>query len=280
MTTTHVATRIGQVAVTTQGAGPLLVLVPAAGRAAADFDPVVPALARRFRVAALDWPSTGAAPPAERPHEVTAAALALALGEVVAALGDEPAVVLGHSAGGFAAARLAIDQPARVRGLVLVDALGFVPFGRMTRAFCAVKGRPLVTRVVEGYLARAQTLRRNADTARVFARVDEARARAGYSELTAALWRSFPDPGNDLRRAARAIRCPTLVCWGVLDPVVPVLGARAAQRAIAGARVALFATGHTPFVEAPAGFLRKLEPFLDRVLAAPAPAAAGVTAAG
>lgn len=261
----EIATQLGRVAVTTQGSGPLVLLVPAAGRAAADFEAIVPALAGRFRVAALDWPGTGASPACDRPRDASAARLATVLGEVVRALG-EPAILIGHSVGGFAAARLAIDEPDLVSGLVLVDALGFVPFGRLQRAFCAAKGRPLVTRVVERYLARAQTIRRNAHTANVFARVDAASAQPGFVEITAALWRSFPDPANDLRDAARTIRCRTLVCWGWFDPVVPVLGALTAARAVPGAELALFRTGHTPFVEDAASFLGVVEPFLSRLL--------------
>src|SRR5690606_32827618 len=120
---------------------------------AADFEAIVPALAARFRVATLDWPGTGASPTCDRPREASVARFATVLGDVVRALG-EPAILIGHSVGGFAAARLAIDEPDLVGGLVLVDALGFLPFGRVQRAFCAAKGRPFVTRVVERYLAR------------------------------------------------------------------------------------------------------------------------------
>lgn len=151
--TVEIPTQLGNVAVRTRGAGPLLVLVPAAGRAAADFDPIVPPLAERFRVASLDWPSTGASPTCTRPRDASAARFAMVLADVVRELG-EPAIVLGHSVGGFAAARLAIDHPELVHGLVLVDALGFVPFGRLARAFCALKGRPFVTRAVERYASQ------------------------------------------------------------------------------------------------------------------------------
>jgi pimeloyl-ACP methyl ester carboxylesterase len=257
----EVDTHLGRVAVTTRGSGPLLVLVPAAGRAAADFDAIVPSLARRFRVAALDWPGTGSSPPAECPRAASAAAFASVLRDVLRTLG-EPAILIGHSVGGFAAARLAIDDPDSVRGLVLVDALGFQPFNRFQRAFCAVKGVPFVTRAVERHLARAQTIRRNPHTTSVFARLDASLDQPTFVEITAALWRSFPDRDNDLREAGKLIRCPTLLCWGWLDPVVPVLGGFAAARTIPGARLALFRTGHTPFVEDTARFLRVVEPFL------------------
>ena len=256
-----ISTRLGEIVVETTGQGPLVLLVPAAGRAAHDFAPVIAALAPRFKVATIDWPSHGASPAAKDPARATALDAAAALREIADALG-EPAIVIGHSLGGFAAAKLAIDAPARVRALVLIDALGFFPFNAITRAFCAIKGVPAVTRATERWIARGQTMRRNAHTAKIIARVDEAGARADYVALTAALWRSFPDPANDLRSAATTIRCPTLVTWGRLDPVIPVLGARNAARAIPGAELALFTTGHSPFAEDPARFAKRLGTFL------------------
>ncbi|HTJ40990.1 MAG TPA: alpha/beta hydrolase [Kofleriaceae bacterium] len=260
-----ISTRLGEIVVETTGQGPLVLLVPAAGRAAADFAPVIAALAARFEVATIDWPSHGASPSCARPHDATALDAAAALREVADALG-RPAIVIGHSLGGFAAAKLAIDAPARVRALVLIDALGFFPFNAITRAFCVVKGVPAITRATERWIARGQTMRRNAHTAKIIARVDDAGARADYVALTAALWRSFPDPANDLRKAAAAIRCPTLVTWGRLDPVIPVFGARNAVRAIPGAELALFTTGHSPFAEDPARFAKTLTDFLDRAV--------------
>ena len=105
-------------------------------------------------------------------------------------------------------------------------------------------------------------------TPRTCSRASTPRSRSPRSSRSPrALWRSFPQPESDLREAAKTIRCPTLVCWGWLDPVVPVLGAFAAARTIPDAQLALFRTGHTPFVEATTGFLRKVEPFVSRLLA-------------
>jgi hypothetical protein len=43
-----------------------------------------------------------------------------------------------------------------------------------------------------------------------------------------------------------------------------VSGAKTAARVIEGAQLALFTTGHTPFAEDTAGFLRVLESFVRR----------------
>src|SRR5262245_47481830 len=96
-----IPTRLGDVAVETTGHGPRVLLVPAAGRAADDFAPVIAALAPRFRVATIDWPSHGASPRAIDASRATALDAAAALREVADALG-ETAIVIGHSLGGFA----------------------------------------------------------------------------------------------------------------------------------------------------------------------------------
>jgi pimeloyl-ACP methyl ester carboxylesterase len=259
---TTLSTRAGRLAVTTAGDGSPLVLVPANGRAAADFDAVRPSLQRRHRTIALDWPAMGAAPAPERPAETTAVLLAGALEDALDALGVGRAILVGHSVGGFAAARLAARAPDRVAALVLVDAGGFAALGPFGRLFCAVKGRPAVTRALEGRFARFHTRRCTAEAARMLARVDAARRRAGYADVVGAVWRSFARPESDLRAEARAIRCPALLVWGARDPVIPLAAARAAARAIPGARLAVLQTGHTPFVEDPEGFLAHVEPFL------------------
>jgi len=260
-----VPTRAGRLAVTIAGDGPPLLLLPANGRAADDFDAVRPRLQRHHRTIALDWPAMGAAPAPERPGDTTAALLAGALEDALDALGVARARFVGHSVGGFAAARLAARAPERVAALVLVDAGGFAELGTFGRLFCAVKGRPAVTRALEGRFARFHTRSRGAVVARMLARVDAARRRAGYADVVGAVWRSFARPESDLRGEAQAIRCPALLVWGARDPVVPLAAGRTAARTISGARLAVLETGHTPFVEDPEGFLGHVEPFLAGV---------------
>jgi pimeloyl-ACP methyl ester carboxylesterase len=261
-----VKTRAGRVAVSWAGAGPALVLLPAAGRVAADFGAVRSRLAERHLTVALDWPAMGESPAPEDPARTSASLLAAAVEDVLQEIDPGPAVLIGHSVGGFAAARLAARAPQRVSALVLVNAGGFGRIGPFARLFCSIKGRAWVTRMGEGRFARFHTRRRTEAAADMIARVDRARQGPAYSQAVAAVWRSFARPDARLDgpggEAAR-IRCPTLLVWGARDPVIPLRAARAAERAIAGSRLILLDTGHTPFVEDVPAFLGAVEPFLS-----------------
>lgn len=265
---TLIDTRAGRVAVSSVGSGPPVVLLPAGGRAAADFEPLRTRLAVRCRVIALDWPGMGESPAPERPGRLSASLLADAVDDVLAAIACGPAIVIGHSVGGFAAARLAARAPGRVRALVLVNAGGFIRLGRFERLFCAVRGIAWLTRATEARFARFHTRRLTVEAAAMIARVDEARRRPGFAEVVAAVWRSFARPESRVDGEAGAIQCDALLLWGARDPVIPVRAARAAVGAIARAQLTLLATGHTPFLEDPAGFAAALDPFLAAQLGA------------
>jgi pimeloyl-ACP methyl ester carboxylesterase len=259
-----VSTRHGALAYSRTGHGPRLVFLPANGHDARDFDAIRPSLSRRFETFAFDWPSMGATPALADPAQSSAAFFAEMLEDAVEALDLSGAVFMGHSVGGFAAARLAARRPTKVRAIVLVDAGGFVPIDVAGAVFCRIKGTALATRFGEGAFARWHAKVRNPHVDQMIARIDEARRRPAYAATVAAVWRSFARPEHDLRPEAGSLRCPTLLVWGGLDPVLPArVAGQAAARAIRQARLAVLPTGHTPFVEAPKAFLAELDPFLD-----------------
>jgi pimeloyl-ACP methyl ester carboxylesterase len=266
-----VATRAGELNVGLRGAGPPLVLLPANGHRADDFAPIATVLAQQHRVITLDWPGMGRSPAPPRPDEASAAGLADAVEDLFDALPLGRAVVLGHSVGGFAAARLAIRRPEAVAALVLVNSGGFARANLATRAFCWLKGQVRVTRAVEAHFARWHTGRRSEAARALVDAIEAARRRPGYAEVVAAVWRSFVRTDACLLDRAHEIRCPTLVAWGARDPVLPARIGRAVVRAIPHATWAPMATGHSPFVEDTATFLGHLAPFLQ---AARAPDAA------
>jgi pimeloyl-ACP methyl ester carboxylesterase len=261
-----VSTRAGRVFYRERGEGPPVVMLHATLHDGHDFDAIAPRLAERYRTIAVDWPWHGDSdsPPAPLLPSVTL--FADVLEDIVEALNLPPAVFIGNSVGGFSAARLAITHPGRVRGLVLVNAGGFVPWNPLTRSFCRLLGVPSVTRRVMPHLVhrymKAQTPEDEAIARRVAAR---ARTSDG-AKTAAAIWRSFAGPDHDLRARAKELKAPTLLVWGAQDPIIPLSAGRLTHETIAGSRLEAFPTGHVAFSSAPEGFLRLVQPFIEEVL--------------
>src|SRR5215472_5390062 len=155
-----IQTRTGTVAYEEQGTGIPLVLLHANPGDHHHFDDIVPALARSYRTIAIDWPGYGDSAPPNPPRSATAMLFADVLEDVVEGLHLEPAIFLGNSVGGYAAARLAIRRPERVRALILVDSGGFSPPALYIRLFCWLKGREFVTRLFAARWARFYLKRR------------------------------------------------------------------------------------------------------------------------
>lgn len=269
---TDVYTRGGVVACREQGIGLPVVLLPAAGHTARDFDPIIPALSRRYlRTIAVDWPGHGASA-APVPGTATATGFADVAEDVVATLAPEGAVVIGNSVGGFAAARLALRRPELVRALVLVDSGGVLAPTVRVRAFCSLMGRPgFLRRVYPRFAARYMRAGR-AEDRRVLADTVAGMADPVRIETVASLWRSFAQPGFDLRADVRAIAAPTLVVWGRRDPNIPVAAGRAFAAALPDARLVELDCGHVPFASAPEAFTGALQLFLAETLAEDRPA--------
>ena len=113
-----------RLAVRVSGSGPPLVLLHALGETSEDWDVVLPAFARSFRVYAVDLRGHGAS---DRPG---AYSLELMRDDVLALLDalEHPVVdVVGHSLGGFVAHLVAQHSPARVSRLVLEDVTAPLP---------------------------------------------------------------------------------------------------------------------------------------------------------
>src|ERR1700741_2188034 len=143
---TTIQTRAGRAAYREFGSGPTVLLLHATLHDRHDFDPIIEALARRYRTIAVDWPGHGDSDPVGATVDPSAPLFADVLEDVVDGLGLSRAVLIGNSVGGFAAARLAITRPEAVAGLILVNAGGFVPWNPLARSFCRVVGPPAVFR--------------------------------------------------------------------------------------------------------------------------------------
>jgi pimeloyl-ACP methyl ester carboxylesterase len=257
------ATTAGRVFYAQRGAGVPVLLLHATLHDHRDFDLVTDQLAGRYRTIAVDWPGHGLSDPPGGGRPVDAFLLATVLAELAGSLDLPPAVLIGNSVGGFAAARVALDEPDRVAGLILVNTAGFTAPTVLSRLSCRLLGKLEVSRRLLPLLVPGYMKARNPHDRAIAERV-QARARtADGARVAASLWRSFGAPGFDLRADGRRLAAPTLLTWGARDTILPLKAGRQTHAAIHGSQFRAFDTGHVVFASDPAGFLDLAIPFIE-----------------
>jgi len=195
----------GSVHYTEHGQGVPLVLLHANPGDSKDFEAVVPALSKTYRVLALDWPGYGQSAPPQQPELVGVLFFYHALREFLAALALPPAFFIGNSLGGNAAARLAAESPELVRGLVLVAPGGFTTPSLVSRNFCKLQGSRFS--LSPHCFASLYLKHRTATTRAMLERASTTQAAAPQIILNRAVWRGFTTPDNDLRTVAPKSAC-------------------------------------------------------------------------
>jgi magnesium chelatase accessory protein len=241
------------------GAGPPLVLLHGTGAASHSWRGLLPLLARQFTVVAPDLPGHGFTDmPAGR--RLSLPAMAAAVRDLLQALHVEPDWLVGHSAGAAIAARMALDGPARPRGIVALNGamlpirglLGLV-FSAGARLFNHV---PFMTQLMVWHVSRPGTAARlMRDTGSVldpagmdlYARLarDPAHVAAVFDMMSA--WDVVP-----LERDLPRLACRLLLVNGARDGMVPPATAQRIARLVPRAEaVVLPGLGHLAHEEAP-----------------------------
>lgn len=245
-----------------------IVLVHGLGTPAArDWGLVIPALAQRYQVIAVDLPGFGNS--SKGNHHYTPDNLARALDAAL----KTPArfTLVGHSMGAGVAIAYAAAHPERVSRLVLVDAAG-VLHRSVYIEYLALKGleraigadSPLFPAISRAIHRRAESW--PDDDALAIERAGVRRRLLGGEPAAIA---AVSMTGWDFSDELRAIRAPTLVVWGARDRIAPPRTGQALASAIPQARlVMLDAVAHAPQIEAPARFAGLLMGDLDGALVA------------
>lgn len=263
------------------GGGPAtpLVLIHGLGDEADSWRHVLPHLARKRRVIALDLPGFGRSDKPRRAY--TTAFFARTLVELLAELGIERAMLAGSSMGAMVAQRLALARPDLVERLVLIDgALPIVPIrpqGMLLRFLTPGLGELTYNSLRRSQDQAYESLRpyyfdldglsdedRDFLRRRVWARVWNDGQRDAF--LSALRWLAIDSTSRvDSWRARLAtMTTPTLLVWGDSDQIQPAALGEAMADLLPAARLTLLAgCGHLPQQERPAALIAALISFAE-----------------
>lgn len=247
------------------GEGEAVLLVHGLGSSRADWAPQIAALARRHRVIAYDQRGHGGTSKPRGPY--TMAGLAADAAALVRALGAAPVHVIGLSLGGMVAFQLAVDAPALVRSLVIVNSGPEV----VPRTFA--EKRAMWTRRALLRVASMRTLGRVL-SGKLFPRPEQAALRetfvARWAQNDKRAYRATLDAivGWSVRDRIAGIDRPTLVISGDRD-YTPVAHKQAYVALMPRAELVTIAdSGHATTLDQPERVNQALLEFLAR--AAPA----------
>lgn len=247
------------------GAGEPLLLLHGLGGSTGNWVELLPALAARHRVVAVELP--GHAGSGRPPRGATTADFAAAAAAVLEAEAMAAALVAGHSFGGLVALRLSQTRPELVRGLLLVSPAGIATASRAARRVVAAAttvrpGRwvaPLRHRFAEREWYRVA----------LFHQFFVADARALSPRAVHGLLGGIP-AHTDTKTAGRAMvaddprldslrpKCPVVVVWGARDPQLPVDDAFDYARRLNAKLRVIADCGHLVLVERPRAVLDAL----------------------
>ena len=203
------------------------------------------AIAEAHPVIALDLPAHGQS--TITLAGTTLSAQAAFVGKFMEAIDVAKAHLVGHSMGGGVAAQIAVDAPAKVASLALIDSAGFGDEvnADYTDGFVTAESRRELKPVAELLFADTTLVSRQLlDDLLKYKRLD------GVSEALGALGTELFGDGRQREQPGKALGDfdkPVLMIWGSEDRIIPSNHAKAAP---AGAKVAVIDdAGHMPQME-------------------------------
>jgi pimeloyl-ACP methyl ester carboxylesterase len=235
---------------------PAVVLVHGLGRnAAKDWEHLIPALAERYSVYALDLPGFGHSDKGN--HLYSPDNFARVLEAVLEKRVPRPFSLIGHSMGGAVALAYIGAYPQRVSRLILVDAAGVLHrsvyaefLGRVAAQRAMGMDSPWFESVVRAIQLRAENWPIRGELALERAGVRRRLLRGDPNAISA-----FAMVEHDFSQIVRAIRTPTLIIWGADDTIAPVRTGQALASGIPGARLIVLAgAAHAPQIQVPSRF--------------------------
>jgi pimeloyl-ACP methyl ester carboxylesterase len=239
--------------------GPPIVMIHGYSAALQAWEPWVARLGDRYRIVTLDLPGHGLT----RAPETYVASLdryADLVETVTEHLKLGPYVVVGNSMGGGVAWTLALKHPSRLRGLVLVDSVGWPSpndqggSSLLYKALSSPVGlwalKNLDTRWYAQSNLRAAYVDPKLVTPALIDRYVDLSRGPGHRAILLNIGSSGGAPVT--AQTLGAIKTPTLVMHGEADAVIPLAVGKALASAIPGAKLVTYpGVGHVPMEQIP-----------------------------
>jgi 4,5:9,10-diseco-3-hydroxy-5,9,17-trioxoandrosta-1(10),2-diene-4-oate hydrolase len=254
-----------------KGDGPPVLLLHGIASSLYTWKDVLPALAARHDVVAMDLPGFG---DSAVPDHASGAGAMRSVVALLDRLGLARVSIVGNSLGGALAVAIAAGGPDRVDRVVLIDAAGY-NFATADRPLLLRMAGAIPAPVLEALPVRPmvslglrQVFHDDAlVTADKVAEYVAPMRRPGASAALHQLLLGTDDlhfPG-----VIREVRAPTLILWGRYDAWIPPRDAERFAADIPGARVVMLEAGHMPQEERPAETAARIEEFLGAEVSAP-----------
>lgn len=250
------------------GSGPLILFLHGFGQSSVWWTEMMDRLSDDFSVCAIDLPGSGASSrltTQPRPDEYR-----VLIENVVSSVGRGPAVLVGHSLGGFVAVQAMAQQARGVCAVALAAPAGFGPVKNL-----------LVRSMSIPVLGELLMLSGRLGAPMLF--VSMVRKRASIPKELIDTIDLSPSGRDELLRQLRmgirfgvtskglifsclpSLDVPKLLIWGRFDSVFPLRFSTRAHEMLETSHLRIFdASGHFPFLEEPARFESELRAFIAK----------------
>ena len=238
-----------------------LLLIHGTSSSLRTWDGVTAQLKSQYRIIRFDLPGFGLTGPNPN-RDYSTSYYNQVIDSFLTALHVSRVIIVGNSLGGLIATQYAIYQPAKVRGLVLVDAAGLPPAKKTTGAIgFKLAQMPVINRLLTIITPRELVKKSLQDAYGDTEKVTDSLTTQYFDMLTregnrqALIDRMRQGWQVTDSNFLTKVEAPTLIVWGSKDRLIPVENAELFQQKIKNSQVHIWDNlGHVPMEEDPVAF--------------------------
>jgi pimeloyl-ACP methyl ester carboxylesterase len=238
-----------------------LLLIHGTSSSLRTWDGVTAQLKSQYRIIRFDLPGFGLTGPNPN-RDYSTIYYNQVIDSLLTALHVSRVIIVGNSLGGSIATQYAIYQPAKVRGLVLVDAAGLPPAKKTTGAIgFKLAQMPVINRLLTIITPRELVKKSLQDAYGDIGKVTDSLTTQYFDMLTregnrqALIDRMRQGWQVTDSNFLTKVEAPTLIVWGSKDRLIPVENAELFQQKIKNSQVHIWDNlGHVPMEEDPVAF--------------------------